>query len=148
MKIKDVIPKDLNRIHNLENTIFGEDAFSKDLIKKLIQRNFLFLKIEKKGIRKPLIGFAILVKDRKDRINIINFLINPKFQKQGYGTALLNEIIERIKELEEIIQIILNVKVDNEAAIHLYEKFDFKIVKRIENYYRSGDAGFLMELNI
>ena len=148
MKIKDVSLQDLNQIYKLEKLIFGEDAFSKDLIRKLIRRNIFFLKLEKKGLIKQLIGFAIAVKDRKDRINIINFLINPKFQNQGYGSYLLNEIIKRVKELDEIIQIVLNVKVNNEAAIHLYEKFRFKIVKRIDNYYRSGDAGFLMELDL
>jgi ribosomal protein S18 acetylase RimI-like enzyme len=148
MRIEEVSLEDLNHIHNLEKKVFENDAFSKALMKKLIRRSTFFIKLERKGIRIKLIGFAIVVKDRRDRVNIINFVINPKFQNKGYGTYLLTDTMNRIKEMGGIRQIVLNVKVDNSIAVYLYEKFKFKIVKRIDNYYQSGDAGFLMELNL
>lgn len=149
MKIKEVTPKDLTEICNLEHEVFKEDAFSKELIKKLIHRNIMFYKLEKTGIKKILVGFVIIVKDRKDRVNIINFVINPEYQNKGYGFLFLKYIIERIKKTEEDIKkIILNVKSNNSIAIKLYEKFNFRKIKRIENYYRSKESAYLMEKEI
>ncbi|TFG00688.1 MAG: GNAT family N-acetyltransferase [Promethearchaeota archaeon] len=149
MKIKKVTPKDITEINNLEHQVFKEDAFSKDIFEKLIHQNNMFYKLEKKGIKKILVGFVTVVKDRKDRVNIINFVINPKYQNKGYGSLLLKYTIERIKKTEEDIKkIILNVKTNNSIAIKLYEKFNFRKIKRIEYYYKSKQSAYLMEKEI
>ncbi|MFX1320813.1 MAG: GNAT family N-acetyltransferase [Promethearchaeota archaeon] len=148
MKIKDVNLRDLRSISNLEHQIFKENAFSKKLVEKLIQQNTLFLKLEDGKIIKKLIGFIVVIKDREDQANIINFLIHPQFQNKGYGTLLLQETIKRIKRLKDIKKIVLNVQVNNYIAIKLYEKFNFqKNTKIIENYYQSGENAYLMELS-
>lgn len=148
MKIKDVDLKDLRSISNLEHQIFKENAFSLQLIKKLIQHNTLFLKLVYCKIRKELIGSIVVIKDREDQANIINFLIHPHFQNKGYGSLLLQETIQRIKRLKEVKKIVLNVQVNNSIAIKLYEKFNFqKNSKVIKNYYRSGEDAYLMELS-
>lgn len=149
IKIKKVNSKDLKKIVILEQVIFKENAFTKDLIEKLIQNNTFFLKLEICKIRKQLIGFIIGIKDRKDRVNIINFLIKPKFQNKGYGSYLLKETIKKIKKLTEIRKIVLNVQTSNSGAIKLYEKFSFKRNPTIlENYYQSGESAYLMELDL
>lgn len=149
MKIKDVSIRDLRSISNLEHQIFKENAFSIKLVEKLIQQNTLFLKLEDGKIMKKLIGFIVVINDREDQVNIINFLIHPQFQSKGYGSLLLQETIERIKKrLKEIKKIVLNVQVNNSLAIKLYEKFNFqKNSKIIENYYQSGEDAYLMELS-
>lgn len=144
MKIKNVRLKDLIEIHNLEQKVFKENAFSKDLIKKLIQRSTFFFKLERSGIKKFIIGFVIIVEDREDRVNIVNFLINPKYQNKGFGSWLLKYTIDKIKGLKKITKIVLNVKIDNHIAIKLYEKFNFRIVEKLENYYQSKESAFLM----
>ena len=149
MVIKGVNPRDLKKIMYLEHQIFKEDAFSMDLMEKLISKNFLFLKLEISKLKKQLIGFIIIIKDQKDTVNIINFLIDPKFQNRGYGSYLLQQTIEKIKQLKNIKKIVLNVQLSNLIAIKLYEKFNFKknpIVR--ENYYQSGEGAYLMELDI
>jgi len=148
MKIKDVSIRDLRSISNLEHQIFKENAFSIKLVEKLIQQNTLFLKLEDGKIMKKLIGFIVVIKDREDQANLINILIHPQFQSKGYGSLLLQEMIERIKRLKEIKKIVLNVQVNNSIAIKLYEKFNFqKNSKIIENYYQSGEDAYLMELS-
>lgn len=149
MKIKDVSIRDLRSISNLEHQIFKENAFSIKLVEKLIQQNTLFLKLEDGKIMKKLIGFIVVINDREDQANIINFLIHPQFQSKGYGSLLLQETIERIKKrLKEIKKIVLNVQINNSLAIKLYEKFNFqKNSKIIENYYQSGEDAYLMELS-
>ncbi len=148
MKIKQVSSKDLNEIFLLEKKVFDQNAFSKDLIKKLIRKNILFLKLEKNKFKKDIIGFVIVVKDQSDRANIINFLINPKYHSKGYGSVLLYHTIQRIKELNDIKKIVLNVQVDNLAAINLYQKFGFEILEKIDNYYQSKEDSYLMEMEL
>jgi ribosomal-protein-alanine acetyltransferase len=148
MKIKEVKLQDLKTIFKLEQKIFGKNAFSKETIKKLIGNNEFFLKIDKGRLKKSLTGFVIVIKDRKDRANIINFLIDTKYQNLGIGTLLLRKIIEEIKKSKEVRNIILNVNVNNQNAIKLYKSHGFKKIKEINNYYNSGESSFLMELNI
>lgn len=104
MVIKEVNPRDLKKIVYLEHQIFKEDAFSKDLMEKFIAKNFLFLKLEISKLKKHLIGFIIVIKDQKEMVNIVNLLINPKFQNRGYGSYLLQQTIEKIKQLKNIQQ--------------------------------------------
>jgi len=149
MRVKEVQNKDLRKIIKLEKKIFKENAFSKNLLRKLTQQNLIFHKIESDVLFKKLIGFIILIKDMKDRANLINFLINPEYQGKGYGSFLLNNTLKIIQsKSKEIKKIILNVNIDNINAIQLYRKFDFQIVAKIENYYQNGDAAYLMELNL
>ena len=147
MKIKEVTLQDLKKIFVLERKIFEENAFSKQTLKRLIEDNELFLKIEVGKLIKVLAGFVIVIKDRKDRANIINFLVNPKYQNHGIGTILLRKVIEEIKSIKDIKLIVLNVNVNNHNAIKLYKNHHFKIIKEIHNYYNNGESSYLMELN-
>lgn len=149
MKIEEVNHKDLKKIVSLERGMFNVNAFSTDLIRKLIEKNLCFLKLELGKIKKDIIGFIIVIKGREDRVNIINFLIKSEFQNRGYGSFLLKKTITEIKKLKEIQKITLNVQENNSIAIKLYEKFNFKKNPKIlENYYQSGENAYLMELNI
>jgi ribosomal protein S18 acetylase RimI-like enzyme len=148
MHINEVTIKDLKEIYDLEKKVFNENAFSKNLIKKLINHNKFFLKIVFPGIKKELIGFIIVIKDLSDRANIINFLINPSHQKKGYGTLLLQKTINKIKDLPDIEKVVLNVQISNKNAIHLYQKIGFKILCKIDNYYRSQESAYFMCLTL
>ncbi len=149
VEIKKVTSKDLKQIINLERRIFEKNAFSKNLMKNLIENNTLFLKLECGKIKKKIIGFIIVIRDKNERANMINFLIKPEFQNKGYGSYLLQKTIDEIKTKKEIKKIVLNVQISNSVAINLYEKFQFKKNPDIlENYYQSGENAYLMELEI
>ncbi|MFX0038964.1 MAG: ribosomal protein S18-alanine N-acetyltransferase [Promethearchaeota archaeon] len=148
MEINKVSLKDLKQISKLERKIFKKNSFSKNLIKNLIKNNTLFLKLESGQNKKKLIGFVIVIRDKKDRANIINFLIDPEFQNRGFGSHLLQKAIDEIKKIKGIKKIILNVQISNSVAINLYERFEFKKNPDIlENYYQSGENAYLMELD-
>jgi len=149
MQIRNVNLEDLKKIMTLQLEVFKENAFTEKIIKDLMERNTFFLKLETTSNHNELIGFIIVIRDRVDRVNIVNFLINPKFQNKGLGSLFLKFTLERIKEIKEIGRVALNVQESNIRAIRLYEKFKFKKhPKKIENYYQSGESAYLMELNI
>jgi len=149
MKVKNVNSRDLKQIMILEKEVFRENAFSKQVMEELVLRNTFFLKLVNNKKKNELIGFIIVVKDRIDSVNVINFLINPRFQNKGYGALLLKNTIQRIIQLKEIKKVVLNVQVSNSQAIKLYEQFNFrKNPEKIKNYYQSGESAYLMELEI
>jgi len=148
MRINQVFLDDLDQIAKMEKKTFKEDAFSKETIKKLIEQKIFFLKLVSNKPKNKIIGFIIAIKDDEERVNIVNFLIQKKYRKNGYGTFLLDKTIEKIKELKEIKRIVLNVKITNKEAIALYKKFQFQIVQKINNYYHQKESAYLMVLRI
>ncbi len=148
MRIDTVTIKDLDEIYNLERKSFKKDAFSKELILNLIIKNTYFFKLIDDEISNIIIGFIIFILDREDRVNLISLLIRKSNQNKGYGTYLLNYALKKVKEMHKIKTIVLNVNSKNKAAIKLYQKFNFQIVKKIENYYQQKDSAYLMILNI
>lgn len=63
--------------------------------------------------------------------SIGNFYLYPKYRGKGYGTKCLNLILDKIKSIDHTLPIYLGVVDNNMAAIKLYTKFDFKIIKTI-----------------
>jgi ribosomal-protein-alanine N-acetyltransferase len=148
VKITRVSRADINRIYNIEKEVFKDNAFTKSLLNKLVKKSLYFLKLVR-GLLGKILGFVIVIKDRADRANLINFLIFPDHQGKGLGALLLSNVIKLIKSQHpEIGKIVLNVKNSNQKAIKLYQKFGFQIKNKIENYYESGDDSFSMELDL
>jgi len=148
MIIDTVTLKDLDEIYNLERRSFKKDSFSKDLILNLIIKNTYFFKLVDDEISNNIVGFIIIIQDREDRVNLINLLIRKNNQNKGCGTYLLNYVMKKVKKMHYIKTIVLNVNSKNRAAIKLYQKFNFQIVQKIENYYRQKESAYLMILNI
>ena len=148
MIIDTVSIKDLDEIYNLERKSFKKDSFSKDLILNLILNNTYFFKLINDEFSNIIIGFIIIIQDREDRVNLINLLIKKGDRKKGYGSFLLRHTLKKVKALDKIKTIVLNVNSKNKAAISLYQEFNFRIVQSIENYYRDKQSAYLMILDI
>ena len=148
MIINTVTLEDLDEIYNLERKSFKKDSFSKDLILNLILKNEYFFKLINDELSSDIIGFIIVIQDREDSVNLINLLIRNGERKRGYGSFLLKYTLKKVIALDKIKTIVLNVNSKNKAAISLYQKFNFRIVQRIENYYRDKQSAYLMILNI
>ena len=85
-----------------------------------------------------ILGFCILQKVL-DEANLLLMAIDPKCHGQGLGTLLLNDAIERLGA--GCVQIFLEVRESNQAAIALYEKVGFHQIDLRKNYYPKPDGG-------
>ena len=65
---------------------------------------------------------------------LITLCVAPHFQKKGFGSYLMNEFV---KQCERFLlkEIFLEVRVSNEKAIALYEKFKFEKTQKRKAYY-------------
>lgn len=64
---------------------------------------------------------------------------------QGIGSMLLRKLIAYARQ-NEIEMLDLEVRSDNAAAIHIYEKFGFQRIGTLPAYFKIGDAYFDFEV--
>jgi len=89
-------------------------------------------------------GFILAEIKSKDKAHIITLDIHPDFRRQGLGTHML-QIVEKEMIGRKAKSVFLEVDIENEAAIKLYEKCGYAKMKMLKNYYRRRKDAFLME---
>lgn len=82
-------------------------------------------------------GFCIL-QPVLDEANLLLMAIHPSQQGKGLGYQLLEASIAMLKNSP--VQIFLEVREGNTAAIKLYEKSDFHQIDLRKNYYPNPDG--------
>jgi ribosomal-protein-alanine N-acetyltransferase len=82
-----------------------------------------------------IVGYVIF-SVAKDEAHILNFVVAPAFQHQGLGRILLQFILEILRQ-NDVMRVSLEVALNNEAAIHLYEAFGFKREGMRKHYYQT-----------
>ena len=94
---------------------------------------------------------ALLAGDTSD---ILNIGIDHDFQRKGYGTALLNHLIEELRK-RDIGEIFLEVRAGNKSAIQFYKRQGFEEISVRKNYYMKnsknqsqGEDGIIMSIKI
>lgn len=89
-------------------------------------------------VEKEALGY-IYYSDIYERVEINNFEVKKEVQNCGIGNKLLKKFTETVEK-----NITLEVRKNNDNAIHLYKKYGFKEVAIREKYYQGID-GILME---
>lgn len=94
----------------------------------------------------PIVGlacsWAIL-----EEAHITLLLVHPDYHQQGLGQTLLYGMLDRARR-RGLERATLEVKVSNQPAINLYEKFGFQQVGRRKKYYQdTGEDGLVLWRN-
>lgn len=130
-----------------DNSLFLEKIFS--IIKKgriendLINNpfsNYYVYKIDNKIV--AFINYDIIY----ERIELVDIYVLEEYRNQKIATKLIEKMLEDATN-NNVKSISLEVRKDNEKAIKLYNKFDFKEVAIRKNYYHMID-GILMEKKV
>ena len=120
-----------------------EQYFSKEIesIKKsMITNPFATLLYYQK--ENKIIGYLLYSKIY-ERIEVEDIKVADNFQNQHLASNLLEKLITIAKE-NHIVNITLEVRKNNEVAIHLYKKFGFQIEAIRKNYYGKQDGLLMM----
>ncbi|WMX59002.1 GNAT family N-acetyltransferase [Peribacillus sp. R9-11] len=76
-----------------------------------------------------LVGFAMYgffpEEGKNGRVWLDRFLIDARYQGLGLGSIMLKALIQRLTKEYNCNEIYLSVVEDNQAALHLYKKFNF-----------------------
>ncbi|SFR10423.1 MULTISPECIES: ribosomal protein S18-alanine N-acetyltransferase [unclassified Enterobacter] len=74
-----------------------------------------------------------------DEATLFNIAVDPAFQRQGLGRALLEHLIGEL-EKRDVLTLWLEVRASNSAAIALYESLGFNEATVRRNYYPTADG--------
>ena len=78
-----------------------------------------------------------------ERAELNYIFIIDEYKSHGYATLLMQNMLDDLKN-NGVLSITLEVNVNNEKAIKLYEKMCFKTINKREKYYLNGEDGYLM----
>lgn len=116
------------QIFKNDNVSFNEMQVLKE-IEKLSQPSALDnIYVYDDGIVKA----TVKIEDVGKKTKISEFFVDPFFQGEGIGTKILNNVIEKSKE------VFLYVLDKNERAIRFYVKMGFKYTGEKEEFLNSG----------
>jgi ribosomal-protein-alanine N-acetyltransferase len=90
-----------------------------------------------------VLGF-IHIENHFEITDVINIAVDKNYQGKGIGKKLLQYVIDNT----EAEKIMLEVKVNNIAAIKLYESMGFKQIHVRPNYYEGNIDALIMERSI
>jgi ribosomal-protein-alanine N-acetyltransferase len=70
-----------------------------------------------------------------EEVHLANLAVHPRWRRRGIGSFLLRHLLERARE-RGAAWVALEVRVSNEAARRLYERFGFRAVAVRKGYYQ------------
>jgi len=82
--------------------------------------------------------------DIQNEAHLTNLTVRKQFRGKGLGSKLLSYALERAVPLNDR-KIFLEVRVNNLAAMRLYDKFGFKQIGIRKKYYSNRDDALVME---
>jgi len=139
ISIKQINEKDIDLCYELDSKTISlwnknqwKDEFKKEGIKifGILHSNLLI----------GICVFQVVL----DEAQINYFVINKKFRERGFGSHLMNYLIELCKKLN-VSKLHLEVSQNNITAEKFYNRFDFSTVGIRKNYYKDGSAALLKE---
>lgn len=139
--IRQLKKEDLDSVLKLEKDLFLEDAWTEQMFMDEMNQN-PYANIYVYELDNEIVGyFDLLV--AYENAEIANIGVSKKHQHLGIGTQMM-KFIEKLVQESNCENFSLEVRMSNENAIHLYEKFGFEIVSFRKKYYADGEDAYLM----
>ncbi len=141
--LRPMLASDLATVMSIERCLFTE-SWTKDMFIQEMQKYDAWVLT---GTQQDIIGYAcgwtIL-----DEYSITNIGISPQFQRSGFASFMISQILLILAERAMRI-CYLEVRASNTAAINLYKKFGFINIGTRKNYYQTPcEDAMLMALDI
>ncbi len=137
--IRPLEKKDIKKVVELEEKIFGETLGEEMLLNEINNPMVWFRVIEEKSEIIGYIGGYFYLEDGE----ILNFLIDENHQHLGFGSTLFGGLLQEAKQ-KGIKRVTLEVKSNNYKAIKFYKKFNFKQISIRKNYYKDKEDAIVM----
>lgn len=134
---------DLDVIVEIENLCFSDEKFSKRQLAYLISKAKGAFYIAESN--NSILGYiSLLQRSNNKTLRIYSLAVHPAFRGLQVGKRLI-DVGKEFANNEGLYRISLEVKIDNLAAIRLYNRNEFVVTGVIPNYYENGEDAFRME---
>jgi ribosomal-protein-alanine N-acetyltransferase len=131
--------KDIPAIADIENKSFADpwtEGMLSDTLRFPVYHTFL---AEEGG---QVCGYGCLILLFEDA-ELANIAVSPTHRGQGIGKLLMEKMHDYAKTFGAE-RMLLEVRVSNQNAIGLYEKYGYEKYGLRENYYADGEDAYLM----
>ena len=147
MEIRELLPSEKERINEIaeyEELIFGDGGIGRWTIMPFVRYGKVYVLLEDEEI----VSVAEIMRtfDTKDAY-IYGFFTKEKFLRKGYGSVLLNFIINEM-EKSGIEALTLTVDPENEKAVNLYQKHGFQKAELLTEEYGENEDRLYMRLEL
>lgn len=131
--------RDIKKVVELEEKYLLESLGEKLLASELSEKNngVSFYVIENDDVVIGYIGRYYFFQEAE----VLNFVVDDSYQRQGYGQKLFDKMVEDMKDVKKIT---LEVRASNIKGINFYTKNGFKQVGVRKKYYKNGEDALLL----
>jgi len=143
IKIETATIRLLDKLYQIEEQCFDQEAFSKHQIAYLLT-DYNTLSLVAKS-NSDIAGFIIAQVEIENETlygHIITINVSPSYRRKGVATKLIQEI-ELLLKQKGITESHLEVREDNNAAIKLYLSLKYQKISKLEKYYGNKHGLYL-----
>ena len=119
--IRELQPEDVEVVSQIETASFSMPWSAESFLEMISAEHCLYLVAE---VDRRVVGCCGLIMVC-DEANISNVVVDESMRGKGIGQALFSEIILQ-GQARDITDFSLEVRVSNQIAIHIYQKFGFE----------------------
>jgi len=143
IRIRDIKREEMRTALDIEYRSF-KDPYPLSLLNRLHEMHpDGFLAAEFQG---RLVGYVIGVIRWGLTGHILAIAVDPPYRRQGVGTALVTNILDRLRA-GGAKHVRLEVRKSNLSARQFYQKLGFAEQEEIPFYYEDGETAVVMNLN-
>ena len=132
MIIREMRMDDVSAIAELEKVCFSDPWSESSIAFEVNNPLSYWLVAEEHGQIAGYVGSQSVL----DSADMMNIAVAPEYRRQGIGRMLINSLISYLQE-QNVIALLLEVRVSNTDAISLYQKLGFEQVGRRPRYYHN-----------
>lgn len=142
MTIRKAVSSDISKLYSIEKELFNAQNFplSRSSFYYHVQHNSLYV-AEMDG---DIVAYILVLIKRRDA-KLYSIGVLDAFRGNKIAEKLLKHISCELISLG-FERMLLEVRTDNIAAIALYKKIGFSLVKTLNAFYKDGCDAYLMEL--
>lgn len=129
---------EMARLHHAAFDEYQREGWGEAGLEGLLASPGVFALVAQANTTASLWGF-IMLRVAADEAEIITIAVDPAMGRQGIGRQLVDEAMKAAEKAGAGC-VFLEVAVDNEAALKLYEASGFVQAGRRRSYYRRGPA--------
>ena len=132
--VRELVPADVPRLERMERELFLAGAWSRAALEDEIDGPGRWYVGAVDVGTGELLGYAGLWFDGVD-VQVMTIGTDAAHQRRGVGALLLDALLARARELGAA-RVLLEVRVDNDPALRLYERAGFTRLGRRRGYYQ------------
>jgi ribosomal-protein-alanine N-acetyltransferase len=144
VEIRPFLPRDLDRILEIERASFGPDAWDRALFLEYSRECPDLFLVARRARR--IRGYIITCIGSRNT-ELASIAVDPRDRLRGLGRAMLDETLAQLRS-RQVNTWWLMVATGNEAALRFYESYGFVRTRRSKRYYGAGRDAWRMKFTL